>query len=779
MEASELPFSDTVIDLSNCDREPIHIPGKIQPFGFLLAVDVDTLTVTQCSNNTAEYIGVTPDAALGKPLSDLLTTYTLLQITTALQKDQLIFINPIELEFQNGKSYQSMLHIGQQGVLIIECETVRKFYLQSTDYYSATNHLMQSLKTCHQVNELCDVLARNVRQITSYDRVMVYQFDEEWNGKIIAESRRPELYSFFGHHFPASDIPAQARKLYLTNVLRMIPDVDYVPVDIVPQINPKTKEPLDLSKSFLRSVSPIHVEYLQNMGVKATLVISIIINNKLWGMLTCHHYHEKFIDSKLRLLLEHIGSIAAYQIEMVENVNAQRHHIQVQSYETEIIKHIARERSVINGLSQDLSLLLKLNSASGVVICWENNSMGTGLLPPKEVIREIVQWLFTSHGENLFYTDSLQKHFPIAGRHAGVASGILAIRLSQLEKRYIIWFKPETIQTITWGGNPAEKVLLLPGEDGFRLSPRKSFEKWEETVRNRAVRWDNSEIQQAHNFRNFLIEQIANQSAQLEVQNAELNLKVEEKVQEVKQANAQLQELNEELAQQNEELRSQSEEIASSQYRLQNKQQQLKAIFDNTGQVIFFLDTQANLLFFNKMAARNAQILHGRELIAGESFKQYFRTNEELTGFEQIFEQVLQGKSFVMQREFFHEAFAPSRWFRVEYNPVYEEEQIIGVTILLADITDLKKYVSYIEKQNEVLKEIAYIQSHEIRRPVANIIGLLSIFNYDDLNDPFNKEVMDKLHISITQLDEMIHQIVDKTYLIEEFERENTPPPTP
>jgi signal transduction histidine kinase len=115
----------------------------------------------------------------------------------------------------------------------------------------------------------------------------------------------------------------------------------------------------------------------------------------------------------------------------------------------------------------------------------------------------------------------------------------------------------------------------------------------------------------------------------------------------------------------------------------------------------------------------------------------------------------------------------------VEYNPVYEEMQVIGVTILMIDITDLKKYATYIEKQNEVLKDIAYIQSHEIRRPVANIMGLLNIFNYDDLHDPFNKEVMDKLHISITQLDEMIHQIVDKTYLIEEFERENTPPPTP
>jgi PAS domain S-box-containing protein len=779
MEPSEAHFSDTTIDLSNCDREPIHIPGKIQPFGFLLAVDIHTLTVTQCSNNTGEHIGILPQAILGRPLSDLLADYSLAQIKTALANEQLAFINPIELEFQNRSSYQSVLHIRQQGVLIIECETEGKRYLQSTDYYSTINHLMQSLKACHRVPDLCDMLARNIRRITSYDRVMVYRFDEEWNGKVIAESRRLDLHSFYGHHFPSTDIPVQARKLYLTNMLRMIPNVDYVPVELVPQINPQTKEMLDLSNSFLRSVSPIHVEYLQNMGVKATLVISIIIHDKLWGLLTCHHYSVKFIDSRLRMLLEHVGSLAAYQIEMVENSSAQQHYLKVQSYEKEIIKHIARERNLITGLSYDLSLLLKLNSASGVIIWWENNSSGTGLLPPKEVVREIVNWLFIHHSENIFYTDCLKKYFPIAEKYVSIASGILAIRLSKYEKRYIIWFKPETIQTIAWGGNPAEKVLLMPEDDGFRLSPRKSFAKWEETVRNRAVKWEHSEIQQAHNFRNFLIEQIANQSAQLERQNMELNLKVEEKVLEIKKAYVQLQNINEELACQNEELRVQSEEIAASHHRLQIKEQQLKAIFDNTRHVLFFLDIHANILFFNRMAQHNAQLLHGRDLTIGESMKNYFRTDEELAAFEEVFQQTVKGKSFVMEHEFFHEVFAPSRSFRVEYNPVYEEMQVIGVTILMIDITDIKKYATYIEKQNEVLKDIAYIQSHEIRRPVANIMGLLNIFNYDDLHDPFNKEVMDKLHVSITQLDEMIHQIVDKTYLIEEFERENTPPPTP
>lgn len=759
---------EVVVDLSNCEQEPIHTPGKIQPFGFLLAVELSNWRVLHCSDNTNEFLGVNANQLLHQPLGKILTEHSLAQIKHAVANEKLSVINPIELEFiARAQSFQGILHINSSGLLIIECEALHLAYFPSSDFYSTPSRLMRTLKDCQTVHELCDKTVKFIRHTTSYDRVMIYRFDPDWNGQVIAESRRSDLRSFFGHHFPASDIPTPSRQLYLTNRLRIIPDINHTPVSIIPTSDPITGQPLDLSNAFLRGVSPIHIEYMQNMGVVATLVIGIVIEGNLWGLIACHHYSIKHIDARMRLLLEHLGELVAYQIQTLENLNAQRYYLQVKTYENEILKNIAQKENLLEGLHASLDLLLKMNSSSGVTICWDENITSSGEVPPQELIKKIVHFL-DSTGELLFHTDSLKTFLPEASKFANIASGMLAVRLSKTDKKFILWFKPETVRTIVWGGNPAEKAILVPDKEGVRLSPRKSFEKWEEIMRHRAVRWEKFEINAAYHFRLLLLEQIAIQHRLLIERNQKLQQLLDTHVAEIKKSYHEIQLLNEELVQKNEELITQSEEIGRIAKILRQKEDQLRAIFDHTKQVILFLDKQGNILFFNKQAQCNAPLLYQRQLRLGENLKTYLSSPEEVTSFEEIFNQVLKGNPFIAEQQYFSES--GSRWFRVEYNPVFEENNIIGVALLLIDITHLKKYISFIERQNDVLKEIAYVQAHEVRRPVANILGLLNIFNYNNFADPFNKEVLEKMQASATELDVIIRKIIYKTYLAETFE---------
>ncbi len=749
------------IDLSNCEKEPIHIPNKIQPFGFLLAVDLSTFQIVQFSNNLNEHLGNAD--LLGRNLAELLPKEELEKIQAAISDKQLAYLNPMELHYEpDRKNFLAVLHISD-GFLIVENEKVIDSF-KFTDYYSAANRLMEDLKRCKSLDQLSNTIVKQVRQLTRYDRVMVYEFDSDWNGTVIAESRHLELYSFLGQHFPASDIPAQARTLYIKNPLRIIPDVDYKPIELLPVLNPKNNKFIDLSKSFLRSVSPIHIEYLQNMGVRATLVISIIIDDRLWGLIACHHYYPKFIDCRLRSMLEHFGNIFAYNIDLLDNIRLKEIDLHSQTIETEIIKKLNQENDFFYGLAKQLPLLLKLNSASGVVLYFGENSYKEGIAPGHKFLTVLVDWLFVSNAQTIFQTNCLSSSLPEAEEYVSIASGILAVRLTKYEKNYLIWFKPETLQSLVWGGNPKEKILAIPTDDGFRLSPRKSFEKWEEVVRRKAIRWEKSELKIAENLRNYFQEFIANQMSFLEAQNLELNIKIQEKVLETKRAYQQLQLINEQVSEQNEKLRLQNDSILNLFQELKNHKNQLKAIFDNTRHSIILLDVDGKLLFFNDIAKQNTQFFYKRELEYGEVFTTYARTKEEQVRLADRFERALLGESFVFDEDIFHEQFESSVWFRIEYDPVYEEQRLIGVAILMTDISAMKRATKRIENQNQTLREIAFLQSHRVRRPLANILGLISVFNRKNMTDPFNHLVLEKLLFSTQELDEIIRSIVDKTY---------------
>lgn len=755
-----------LVDLSNCEKEPIHIPNKIQPFGFLLVVNLSNYHIIQCSLNISKFIEMEPADILGIQLFNLISKNEVDQIREAIDTQRLSYINPIDLHFGPSQiSFRSTVHISD-GILIIDSEPFDTVIF--SDYYSAANRLMEDFRRAKAIPELSNILAENIRLLTQYDRVMVYQFDEEWNGTVIAESRGKELYSFLGQHFPASDIPRQARELYIRNPIRIIPDVDYLPVKITPDINPLSLKFIDLSKSSLRSVSPIHIEYLQNMGVKSTLVVSVLVNDKLWGLITCHHYKPKFLDSKMRSMLEHFGNIFAYNVDLLQNLINKDIDLRANLTLSELLRKLNKGQDFFNGLSKSISLLLQLNSATGVVLLYGNHFFKEGITPDKEFIIELIDWLFLNYPEPIVYSNCLSNMFEKVLPFVSIASGMIAMRLSKFEKNYILWFKPEMIQTVIWGGNPKEKILAIPNQDGFRLSPRKSFEKWEEVVRRHSIPWEKSEIRFMEKLRLTFQEMIANNMSFLENQNIELNIKIQEKILEVKAANQQLQKVSEQIQEQNEKLRIQNKDILVLYDELRKHKNQLKAIFDNTKHIIFLLDTEGKILFFNQVAAQNARFLHERNLMHGEKLTSYARTKEEAEQVDVRFQKAINGESFVIEEEYFHEKLNNSSWFRVEYDPVYDENNLIGVAILMTDISLIKMAGKKIQNQNAALREIAFLQSHKVRRPVANILGLISLFNQKDMNDPFNKTVLEKLLFSTQELDDIVRSIVERTYPFDE-----------
>ena len=335
------------VDLSNCNKEPIHIPGFIQPHGVLLALKESDLTILQISNNTFNFLGLHPEQLLNQNLSILLELDQINLLKDCLSSENLPIVNPVDFSIKiNDKigNFDGIIH-RSDGILILELEPLvsdknNVFF----KFYHLVKLAISRLQTVSTVTEVSQILANEVKKITGFDRVMVYRFDENWNGVVIAEAKPEYLTSYLGLHYPASDIPQQARKLYSENWLRLIPDAKYQPAAITPTHNPLTDQPLDLSKSVLRSVSPLHIEYMQNMGVTASMSISIMKNQKLWGLIACHHQTPKYIPYDIRNTCEFLAQMASLEMGAKEDTENSEYRITVEICQCQISGvHVIRE----------------------------------------------------------------------------------------------------------------------------------------------------------------------------------------------------------------------------------------------------------------------------------------------------------------------------------------------------------------------------------------------------------------------------------------------------
>ena len=440
------------VSLDNCHKEPIHIPGSIQPHGYLLVVDPQTLKVCYFSENILALLNTQKERLLGSHISDVFAANTADIIEKNKAERDFHTINPLTIEIK-GKSDDTSIKGAisrNDEYLLIELEFNKKKEHSSFD---PMNYLMkQSLHLIADSKELSssyDTAVKEVRNLTGFDRVMLYQFDHEYNGQVVAEAKKDELNSFLHQHFPESDIPKQARALYLRNPIRLLADVDAEVSPIYPQ-----DKPVDLSTCIIRSVSPIHCQYLRNMGVKASMSISIIIAGKLWGLIACHHYSSHVVPFEARqvaqymgLMLSYIISLKTQSVEAIQEANAT-------SISAEIAEHMSEEVFFIDGLRKQAPALLSMLNADGVAWRLEKDIESFGDVPANDDINDLFEWIKEHHLEDelLYHNHHLSNEHADFNKFANVASGVLAMPISTNENLFIMWFRKEVIETKNWGG---------------------------------------------------------------------------------------------------------------------------------------------------------------------------------------------------------------------------------------------------------------------------------------------------------------------------------------
>jgi two-component system, chemotaxis family, sensor kinase Cph1 len=514
---SDLVPVGTPIDLDNCAREPIHIPGSIQPRGVLAVVREPDFEVRHVSANVADLLGRPVDSVLGHHLSALIGAEQADRIErAALTFGDLRPRNPIECVIDvagEPRAFDAILHREPGGVLLVELEMAygeRPFSFPNT--YQAVRSLVGELNRAATLTELYNTSARAVRDLTGFDRVMVYRYDEDYNGEVVAESKREDLNSFLGQHYPSTDIPAQARALYEKNWLRLISDVAYTPAPLVSATDgrdPSTEAPLDLTNATLRSVSPIHVEYLQNMGVRASMSISLLRHGRLWGLVACHHYAGPHLPPYgTRAAAEFLGSTLS--LRLVDRFEDDQLHkrLAAQAVLAKLVAATLDDGEPLAAALLGAPNLLDLVPADGIVVNVEGDRQVRGSVPAPEVVAAVVGWA-RGAGDETASSECLSAELPGLDVDPQVASGALALILP--DGQYAVWFRREVRRSVDWGGDPHSKeTAVSEGLDGpeVRLSPRKSFERWREIVRLRSEPWTLTEAESAEALRRHLVESL-------------------------------------------------------------------------------------------------------------------------------------------------------------------------------------------------------------------------------------------------------------------------------
>ncbi len=482
--------------LRECASEPIHQIGAIQPHGAALVFDANPLhAVLQASENAADFLGQPKGSAIGKPLIALLGEPAVAEvgklIQTALTKHSAagalsVTCDGVPIDLQAhlyGANGQWVLELERDEGTLQEALLAQLQFQQTLLEFDAGDDLTQYL------NEI----AKLVRKLTGYDSVMVYQFNADWDGEVVAQDRIEAAPSYLGMHFPASDIPPQARRLYTANLVRIVANIDAQPVPISPTLNPVTGEPLDMTYSALRSLSPIHLEYLRNIGVAASMVISLIRDGKLWGLVACHHLTPRRVSFVMRESAIFISRMISAKLSSVAAIEQHGRMEQATALVSDLVKSIAVDDEMVV-LNKLLPRLIDLLDATGVIVVIEGQPHVHGATPDNEAVRAMLDWLDSqpSAGE-VFACDRLGQRFAPALAWADVVSGVLTTALSRDMRNGIVWLRREKPRTVKWAGD-YQTGLAQNAAGNFRLTPRKSFEIWTETWQGRSDPWSLADI---------------------------------------------------------------------------------------------------------------------------------------------------------------------------------------------------------------------------------------------------------------------------------------------
>ncbi len=494
--ASASAAEQIVATEGSCENEAIHVPGAVQQHGFLLVTDSDLTKVLVASENAERFLKLPLRLILGSSLEtlferELVSSLRLLRLASAPEQEGLsTFLGSFRV---SGQFFSVVSHCaGRNRMLEFE---VQDRLVGPEMMNGVITNFVGKLSRLETQEELCEALAKQVADLTGFDRVLLYSFDEEGHGTVLSEINDGRLPSYCGLRFPASDIPRQARALYILNTVRVIPDGGYTPSPLR-GLPGEDAQGLDLSLSMLRSVSPVHLQYMQNMGTLSSMSVSLVTEGKLWGLISAHHAEPKLVPYLVRSACDMLSKVAGTQLSSFQTAARLKQTVQFHAVQRQILTELAGEQNYLDGLERVMPHLLRVANASGVALVIDDHVGRYGELPDVAAVRSLAGWLGEREEMELWASSHLSAELPWAAGFSDAGSGLLAIRISSVQKRFILWFRPELVKTVRWAGEP-EKIV----QANNTLSPRNSFSEWKETVRGRSAPWTSVETESAGDFR--------------------------------------------------------------------------------------------------------------------------------------------------------------------------------------------------------------------------------------------------------------------------------------
>lgn len=480
--------------LANCDSEPIHIPGAIQPLGALLAFDADGV-LRYASENAAQILDTC--LTLDQPCKpEALPPGLAYCLSNWLGSSDPIF-DPLTITLDRAMC-DVIGHRNIDGLTIVELE--RRADCVGIASPERIYRSIERVRRQRDIPSLLDSMVREIQRATGFDRVMAYRFHPDDSGEIVAEQRRADLDDWVGRRYPAGDIPAQARRLYTVNTLRLIADATYHPVRVLSAPSPAPRE-LDMSFSVLRSVSPIHLEYMANMGVRASMSLSLVIGGRLWGMIACHHHTPRAVPYPARLACEAMAQVVSATVSGIEANERAEQSRKSAALVSVLAEQVSASENVHQALSRGDETPAALVPNDAALCLWGNSVTVFGGIAPRGELAGILHALDHS-GQRVVHTTNIARDYPELQTDLVPYAGLLACKFDPMNNGWLIWLRKEQIETLVWGGKPEKQYAV--GALGPRLTPRGSFEAWREVVRGVCLSWLPTELEAVDNLRDEL-----------------------------------------------------------------------------------------------------------------------------------------------------------------------------------------------------------------------------------------------------------------------------------
>ena len=498
----------TNFDTTFCGKLPLHQTNLIQPHGVLLLITKKEHIIIQVSENISKLVAALAPDIVDQPLQKFIDQKSY-QIFGEKTAKPFIGKLPISLCFVSENLLLNCLAIahdhGDDFLIEIELdEYVQPSQNSFASVFQEMKQLTGAINAATTIEEVCVITVKGVKAFSGFDKVMLYTFDKEWNGSVVAEAMEKGMDSYLGLKFPASDIPKPARDMYLKSPYRLIPNRDYVPVRLYPLLNPHTHTFTNLFETDLRSVAGVHLEYLKNMGVVASMSTRIIQNEKLWGLIACHHRTAKYLSIEERSVFEWLSDVVSAKISALGIKSSVSLKEQLNDRFASLVENIYKQDTLADVWEQNKDDIKNYLNADGLAFCQDDQIDAIGMVPQKHEIDVLQYWLQGKAGNKVYHEPALPHAFDEAEKFSEQACGLLTLPIRSEKGSFMLAFRQEVVKKVDWGGNPNEAVQFEPNSTAYH--PRNSFSQWQEVVRKTAEPWLDEEIEAAESLRHVLIE---------------------------------------------------------------------------------------------------------------------------------------------------------------------------------------------------------------------------------------------------------------------------------